>query len=162
VAQADRSSGQYEIDPAFCCWALSQRGRGDRPECMRAHGRRRPSGARGVAAQQRGAGARSCEVPCRSDPVHRRLRVHQRRGVEARWAFPAGPELSPLPQAPSVALTRDSPAHTPKGSTGGYDYQRLKVSGSHSAILALIQLFELWKSLTAFPGPTSSSRRARS
>jgi hypothetical protein len=32
----------------------------------------------------------------------------------------------------------------------------------YSAILALIQLFELWKSLTAFPGPTSSSRRARS
>jgi hypothetical protein len=57
---------------------------------------------------------------------------------------------------------RDSPARTPKGSTGGYEYQRLKVSGSHSAILALIQLFELWKSLTAFPGPTSSSRRARS
>jgi hypothetical protein len=57
---------------------------------------------------------------------------------------------------------RDNPARTPKGSTGGYEYQRLKVSGSHSAILALIQLFELWKSLTAFPGPTSSSRRARS
>jgi hypothetical protein len=37
---------------------------------------------------------------------------------------------------------------TPKGSSA---------SGSHSAILALIQLFELWKSLTAFPGPTSSS-----
>jgi hypothetical protein len=59
---------------------------------------------------------------------------------------------------PHPGLSR---AH-PKGSTGGYDYQRLKVSGSHSAILALIQLFELWKSLTAFPGPTSSSRRARS
>jgi hypothetical protein len=65
-------------------------------------------------------------------------------------------------KSPSIALTRDSPARTPRGSTGGYDYQRLKFSGSHSAILARIQLFELWKSLTAFPGPTSSSRRARS
>jgi hypothetical protein len=93
---------------------------------------------------------------------YRRLRVYQKRGIEARWAFPAGSERSPVPKSPSIALTRDSPARTPKGSTGGYDYQRLKVSGSHSAILALIQLFELWKSLTAFPGPTSSSRRARS
>ena len=66
----------------------------------------------------------------------------------------------PVGRLPSIA--RDCPARTPKGSTGGYDYQRLKFSGSHSAILALIQLFELWKSLTAFPGPTSSSRRARS
>ena len=93
---------------------------------------------------------------------YRRLRVYQKRAIEARWAFPAGPERSPVPKAPSIALTRDYPARTPKGSTGGYDYQRLKFSGSHSAILALIQLFELWKSLTAFPGPTSSSRRARS
>ena len=76
--------------------------------------------------------------------------------------LPAGPERSPVPNAPSIALTRDCPARTPKGSTGGYDYQRHKFSGSHSAILALIQLFELWKSLSAFPGPTSSSRRARS
>ena len=38
---------------------------------MRGHGRRRPSGARRVAAKQRGAGARSCEVPCRSDRLRR-------------------------------------------------------------------------------------------
>jgi hypothetical protein len=31
--------------------------------------------------------------------------VHQKRGIEARWAFPAGPELSPVPKAPSIALT---------------------------------------------------------
>src|SRR5215204_3439645 len=63
--------GQYEIGPAVCCWALIQRGRRDRPGCMRGHHRRRPSGARAVAAQQRGAGARSCEVPCRSDRLRR-------------------------------------------------------------------------------------------
>jgi hypothetical protein len=48
-----------------------------------------------------------------------------------------------------------------EGFNRRYDYQRLRFSGGHSAILALIQLFELWKSLTAFPGATSSSRRVQ-
>ena len=47
---ADRSSGQYEIRPAVCCWAPIQRGRGDTPGCIRGHSRRRPSGARAVVA----------------------------------------------------------------------------------------------------------------
>ena len=92
---------------------------------------------------------------------YRRPRVHQKSGIEARWAFPAGRTVA----CAKGAINRPHPglsARTPTGSTGGYDYQRLKFSGSQSAILALIQLFELWKSLTAFPGPTSSSRRARS
>src|SRR5215213_2306691 len=58
---------QNKLGSAVCCWALILRGRGDRPGWMRGYGRRCPSGARGVAAQQRGAGARSGEVPCRSD-----------------------------------------------------------------------------------------------
>src|SRR5829696_5884881 len=32
--------------------------------------------------------------------------------------------MPPVPKAPSIALTLDCPAPTPKGSTGGYDYER--------------------------------------
>ena len=85
------------------------------------------------------------------------------RGMGSRRGGPYRPSQTvACAKCVVTALTRDCPARTPKDSTGGYDYQRLRFSGSHSAILALIQLFELWKSLTAFPGPTSSSRRARS
>jgi hypothetical protein len=69
----------------------------------------------------------------------RPLRIRRGPGVE----IAAGPDVS----SRTCAATRTGQA---------------RFSGSHSAILALIQLFELWKSLTAFPGPTSSSRRSRS
>ena len=68
------------------------------------------------------------------------------------------------PLSPILRVNLDLPdgrSHQ-KDSAEGNVYQRLKFASSHSAILAFIQLFELWKSLTAFPGPTSSSRRARS
>ena len=80
-------------------------GRGDRPGCMRGHGRRRPSGARAVAAQQRGAGARSCEVPCRSDCVRR---VQPGRD-EIGFAFPKEERAALVAARPDVFfLPRES------------------------------------------------------
>ena len=69
-------------------------------------------------------------------------------------------EMLALTRGPSSGLEPSASAKT-EGFNRRHDHQR-KFSGSYSVILALIQLFELWKSLTAFPGPTSSSRRARS
>jgi hypothetical protein len=95
------------------------------------------------------------ELGDRPPPVRQRL-------AASMWSW--GSKVTKVACAKGAVSRPDlglSSAHR-RVSTGGYDYQRLKFSGSHSAILALIQLFELWKSLTAFPGPTSSSRRSRS